>query len=149
MQLGSGSWGIAPSITLNSAHGPWSWGAQASAKIYLDDNSEGYRLGNRGEATVWGTRQVSEWASVSLRATASTWSDIHGSDEDLLPLPVPTADPNLRGGSRLDLSLGLNLFNQDHSFQVGLEAGVPVWEDLDGPQLGTEYFFILGAQYSW
>jgi hypothetical protein len=149
MQLGSGSWGLAPSLTYNSLHGLWSWGAQARGTVYLDDNSEGYRLGNRGELTLWSSRQICDWASLSLRTTASTWGNIHGSDKDLLPLPVPTADPDLRGGSRLDVSLGLNLFDPTHAFQFGAEIGAPVWQDLDGPQLGTEWFLLLGAQYSW
>ena len=149
MQLGAGSWGLAPSLTYSSSHGPWSKGAQASAKLFLDDNDQGYRLGNRGELTLWSGRPLTEWASVSLRTTASTWGDIHGRDEDLLPLPVPTADPNLRAGSRLDASIGLNLFSSDHALQFGVEAGLPLWQDLDGPQLGTEWFLILGAQYSW
>lgn len=149
MQLGAGSWGLAPSLTINSHHGLWSWGAQASAKIYLDDNDEGYRLGNRGELTTWISRNVSENTSLSFRAIASTWEDIHGTDKDLLPLPVPTADPDLRGGSRLDVALGLNLYDSTRAFQFGVEVGAPVWQDLDGPQLGTEWFAILGAQYSW
>lgn len=149
MQLGAGSWGLAPSITINSHHGLWSWGAQASAKIYLDDNDEGYRLGNRAEATVWAARQLSDQASLTVRTAFSTWEDIHGRDKNLLPLPVPTADPDLRGGSQLDVAVGLKLLSPSHAIEFGIEAGVPVWQDLDAPQLGTDWFLTLGTQFSW
>jgi len=149
MQLGAGSWGIAPSLTYVGKSDDWSWGGQLSGKIYLDDNDEGYRLGNRGEATAWGARRLNEMFSASLRATASTWGNIDGRDRDLLPLPVPTADPDLRGGTRLDISGGINFYESKSGVRLSVEAGLPVWQKLDGPQLGSDWWTMLGFQWAW
>ncbi|MBR01058.1 MAG: hypothetical protein CMO60_09395 [Verrucomicrobiales bacterium] len=149
MQLGSGSWGIAPSLTFKQHHGNWSFGAQTSAKIFLDDNDEGYRLGNKFEFTTWAAAPINEQFSVSIRSTFSGWGNINGEDNDLLSLPVPTADPNLRGGSKLDLSLGLNFFESGTKTSAGLEIGKTIWQDLDGPQLGSDYWITAGIRFSW
>lgn len=149
MQLGAGSWGLAPSLTYLGQSGDWSWGAQLNAKVYLADNDEGYRLGNRGEATIWASRGLTSWLSLSARVTGSNWGNITGRDSDLLPLPVPTADPKRRGGSRLDASLGLNLLLPLEGARLAAEFGVPFWQDLDGPQLATEWWTVLGAKFSF
>lgn len=149
MQLGAGSWGIVPSLTYLGQDRDWSWGGQLSARIYLADNDEGYRHGNRWEATVWGARRLNKWISLSARATGSTWGNIRGSDADLLPLPVPTADPKRRGGSRLDASVGVNLQIPGTRARMALEVGAPLWQDLDGPQLGSEWWTILGTQFAF
>ncbi|NNC89269.1 MAG: transporter [Akkermansiaceae bacterium] len=148
MQLGAGSWGLAPSLTYLGQGGPWSWGGQLGGKFYLDDNDEGYRLGNRGEASVWGARQIHEMVSASLRVTASTWGNIDGRDPRIAGM-VPTADPALRGGSRLDLSAGFNLYESGNGVRLAAEAGLPLWQHLDGPQLGVDWWSMLGFQWAW
>ena len=53
MQLGHGSWGISPSLTYTEHRQTWSYGLQARAQILLDDNSQGYRVGDRLDTTAW------------------------------------------------------------------------------------------------
>ena len=149
MQLGSGSWGLGPSLTWLGQNDCWSWGAQLSGKFYLDDNDEGYRLGDRGELTAWGARRINEWLSLSLRLAGSTWGNISGEDDDLLPLPVPTVDPDLRGGSKLDASAGFNVQFPGTGARLGVEAGLPLWQDLNGPQLGSDWWIIAGVQWAF
>ena len=74
---------------------------------------------------------------------------ITGRDKDLLPLPVPTADPKRRGGSRLDGSLGLSVEIPGTGVRLAAEGGVPIWQDLEGPQLAAEWWGILGAQFAF
>jgi hypothetical protein len=63
---------------------------------------------------------------------------------------VPTADPNLRGGTRVDALVGINFVTPDlKSLRLAAEAGAPVYQDLDGPQLETDLVFTLGAQYTF
>lgn len=148
MQLGSGSWGFAPSLTYNNQQPTWSYGAQASAKFLLDDNSQGYRLGDRYEATTWIAKPLNENFSASLRAKFVTWGDIDGSDP-LIIGSVPTTRTDLRGGSKFDLSVGANFFEIDNGLRAGLEVGKTLWQDLDGPQLGSDYWVSLGLQFTW
>ncbi len=59
---------------------------------------------------------------------------------------APTTDPRATGGSRIDLSLGLNGFvGSGHSF--GIEFGVPVYQDLNGPQMETDWMLSFSYQY--
>ncbi len=102
-------------------------------------------------------RRLTDWVSVSLRVDYQQWNDIRGKD-DALDVPalgrpiVPTAFPDLRGGERLDVLLGAN-FLVGHGplagHRLALEAGVPAYQDLDGPQLETDWLFTLGWQYAF
>jgi hypothetical protein len=58
-------------------------------------------------------------------------------------------DPDARGGSRLDLSLGLSFWDTETGARFAVEAGAPVYQKLDGPQLGTEWFLSAGIQMAW
>jgi len=148
MQLGAGSWGIKPSITWNSHQEGWSYGAQASLKVQLNDNDEDYRLGNRFNFTTWIAKSVGEHVSFSLRANFVDLGNIHGRDL-LIMGPVPTADPNLRGGSQLELSFGVNFFETQSGLRAAFELGKTIWRDLEGPQLSNDYSFTAGLQYAW
>ncbi|MGJ8694846.1 MAG: transporter [Verrucomicrobiaceae bacterium] len=148
MQLGSGSWGIAPSLTYTGHFDDWSYGIQGSAKLLIDENDQGYRLGNRFEATSWIAKPLTGNFSTSLRATFSDWGDIHGTDA-FIAGPVPTANPSLRAGSKFDLSAGLNFLTSSADLRAGLEIGKTLWQDLNGPQLGSDYWVTLGVQLSW
>ncbi|MGC6425743.1 MAG: hypothetical protein ACON5H_01960 [Akkermansiaceae bacterium] len=149
MQLGHGSWGISPSLTLTKHLPSWSYGLQAKAHILLDENSAGYRLGNRSETSAWIAAPLSPNIAASLRLTYSNWGDISGRDSQIAMLPVPTARENLRSGERIDIYAGLSYaFPQTHA-RLGLEGGKTVWQELDGPQLGNDYTVQLGLTYSW
>ena len=149
MQLGAGSWGITPSLTCLSQGTNWSCGGQVGARIPLSDNDEGYRLGNSWSASAWTSRRLTDYLSISARLSGAGWGDIRGRDASLLPLPVPTADPRRRGGSRLDASFGINAILPGTPARVALEIGAPIWQDLDGPQLSTEWWTMFGTQLSF
>lgn len=154
MQMGSGTWDLLPGLTYLGEAGQWSWGAQFLANIRLDTNSQGYRLGNEYSLTTWGAYRWSDWISTSLRVVGTTWDDIHGKDKSLaIPAgAVPTADPDLRGGDRVDILAGINIYLQDgfmKGHRLALEVGGPVYQDLHGPQLGNEWMLIVGWQKKW
>ena len=151
MQLGSGSYEARPGITLNKQYLSWSWGAQASAKIALDENDQGYKLGSRRYLSAWVAKPLAPWASVSVAAYKSWWSDIHGEAEDLTisPMMNPAADTEARGGQRLDLGVGLNLLGKQGSLKghrLAMEYKAPVQESLHGIQMENDYSFTVGWQ---
>jgi len=60
---------------------------------------------------------------------------------------VPTADPHLRGGKRIDVGLGLNLLDREGDFEgqrLYVEFAMPVYQSLDGPQLETDWTLQIG-----
>ena len=152
MQLGSGSYDFRPSITWSKLNQGWSWGAQSTATIRLGGaNDNGYRLGNKLDAQTWAAWNPSSAVSVSGRLQWQAGQDIEGSDERLnpmAPMMVPTADPERRAGRRTDLHVGVNWLS-DGGHRLALEYGVPVHQNLDGPQLETDSVATVGYQYAF
>jgi len=149
MQIGSGTLDLRPGIAYLGQTEDWSWGAQANAVLRLGENDRGYTVGNRYQLTGWAAHQLSDQFSVSLRLDGETWEDYDGADPALNPDIIPTADPNLRGGTRFDLGLGLNVHLPNSDFPVdrlAVEFEVPLYQSLDGPQLKTDWQLTLGIK---
>lgn len=150
MQLGSGSWDLLPGITYLNQNDAWSWGTQLTGTIRLNDNDNDYRLGNRLELSGWAAKTINASLSGSLRLKGLAWGDIDGKDSRLNPMMVPTADTDLQSGKRIDVLAGLNFHGngvlKGHRFAI--EAGVPVYENLDGPQMSTQWMLTAGWQYA-
>lgn len=148
MQLGSGTYDLLPGVTYLGQSELGSWGAQVRGRLRLGRNDEDYALGDRLEAGAWLARRWTDWLSTSLRLNFQTWGDIRGEDDRLNPMLIPTADTDLRSGSRLDLGLGLNVYDRD-GFRVGAEFSLPLYQSLDGPQLETDWMGMVGLQLSF
>jgi len=152
MQLGSGTYDLLPGITYTDKQGDWSWGSQASAVLRLGDNDNNYTLGNQYGLSAWGGHKLSNSASVSLRLDGKAWGDIDGTDSRLNPMMVPTARTDLRGGERIDLLVGFNYIQPDGALEgnrLAIEAGMPIYQNLDGPQLETDYRLMVGWQLAF
>lgn len=148
MQLGSGSFDFKPSLTARSRTGKWSYGAQASAIIRLEDNDERYRLGDVAEATGWVAYEPAPWVSISGRVKGRSMEAIDG-DDALIRAPVQTADPVNHGGETIEALIGINLAGQSgwqKGHRLAAEIGLPVMRDLNGPQMETDLTFTLGWQ---
>lgn len=150
MQVGSGTYNLTPTVTYlgQQINGNYSWGAQAMATIHTDNNSEGYRRGDKYQLTGWLARVLSENVSASVRLAAQSWEAIEGRDNDLNPMMVQTANPGLLAGKRADLSLGLNIKVPGSGHRFAIEVGKPVWQNLNGPQLETDMILTAGWQWS-
>lgn len=146
MQLGSGTFDLQPGLTYLGNADLWAWGAHVSGWIRPYRNSKGYRLGHEATVTAWGSRELFNGVSSSLRLDYRHWGNISGADDRLNPKVVPTADPDLRGGRRLDLLLGFNLYQTEGALsghRIALEAGVPIYQWLEGPQLELDFRWSL------
>ena len=149
MQLGSGTWDLLPGVVATKRVGNLSMGAQYRAWLRLEDeNDEGYALGDIHKATAWLQYQWAPWVSTALRLEGRTQDSIDGIDPNIVA-PVQTADPDNYGGERLDLLFGVNLIGQRGAIcghRLAAEFGVPVYQDLNGPQMETDWVFTLGWQ---
>lgn len=149
MQLGSGTYDFRPGITWSKLNQGWSWGAQTTATIRLGgDNDRDYRLGNALDVQSWVAWNPTSAVSVSGRLQWQSWKDIEGADADLNPMMVPTADPERRAGRRTDLHLGVNWLSAG-GHRLALEYGMPVQQNLDGPQLEVDSTATVGYQYAF
>jgi len=146
MQLGSGTYDLLPGITYNGSKDRMGWGAQYNATFRIGENSQDYTLGDKHVITAWGSYLFTNALSGSLRLTAETEDSIDGIDSQIVA-PVQTADPDNFGGERVSLSLGLNAvvptgMLKGHRFSA--EVTVPVYQDLNGPQMERDNTVILG-----
>ena len=153
MQLGSGTYDFVPSATYNGQYEDWTFGGQASYTFRTAENERDYTLGNRAEGSIWLKRSLSPSLVVSSRLAYARWGNIDGMDKNILianPMGMktsPTSNPNLQGGSRVDLLLGVSaMFG--HGSMLGLEFGVPIMQDLDGPQMQTDQIIAISYQYT-
>lgn len=147
MQPGSGTFDLLPGITYRGNSETYSWGGQAAATLRLGRNDADYSLGDRYRVGFWGARRWADWLSSSLRVNLEGWSNVDGADARLNPAMVPTADPDLRGGVRLDLLAGVNFIGTEGVLKgqrLFAEFGVPLYQNLDGPQLETDWLLNLG-----
>lgn len=148
MQLGSGTYDLMPGLTYTGFSENWSWGAQALGTVRLGENKRGYKLGNVGDISLWGARKWNDSLSTSVRLNATTWGDISGRDSRLNARVIPTADPTLRAGTRLDALLGIN-GNFGNGHRLSVEGGLPIAQSLDGFQLETDWIVTGGWQFSF
>ncbi len=152
MQIGSGTYDLLPGLVYTARTDRYSWGAQARANFRTGTNSKGYRLGHRFGATAWLARRWITAFSTSVRLDYHDWGDIRGDDDALNPNLVPTADPDRRGGRRLDVWLGANwLFTKGplRGHRLAAEVGRPVYQDLNGPQLEVDWTATVGWQFAF
>lgn len=88
------------------------------------------------------------WVSLSGRFMASTLGKIDGRDPVIMA-PVQTADPDNAGGESVEALFGVNFAVQSgwlKGHRVAIEYGIPLYRDLNGPQLETDSVLTIGWQ---
>ena len=148
MQLGSGTFDLLGGLTYFETRDRWSWGAQWRSVLPLGENDEDYALGDRHELQSWMSYLASSHVSVSARLAYLYRGNIDGIDPAIMA-PVQTADPDNQGMNRVDLGLGANFLLPGKRHRLALELTVPIHQDLDGPQLETDWQLTLGWQLAF
>ncbi|MEO0399475.1 MAG: transporter [Pseudomonadota bacterium] len=146
MQLGSGTFDLQPGFTYTGMHDSVKWGAQYKATVRLGNNDQGYTFGDAQYLTAWGQYATSDLIAFSLRGAFTAQNAIEDSDASIVA-PVQTANPDFQGGDRLDVGVGFNLNPQSGALRghgFGVEMLFPVYQDLNGPQLETDWTLTIG-----
>jgi len=152
MQLGSGTVDLKPALTYTalSEDAKWNWGGQAGFTYHVDHNSSGYSLGYSAKVTGWLQRALGP-ATTWLRAAYNYTGSINGSDPEIDKLldpvsgaPTPDADPGNYGGHRFDGFAGVSY--AAGPFSIGVEAGIPLYQNLNGLQLKNDWYLTAGVQ---
>lgn len=147
MQLGTGTYDFHPGVTYTGHRDVWNWGAQYMGEVRLEnENNQGYSLGDKHSVTSWAGYAWSRNFSTSLRLTASTQDSIDGIDAAIVA-PVQTADPDNYGGEMVEAGVGFNLKGATgwmDGHEIGAEFTLPLYRDLNGPQLERDYALTVG-----
>lgn len=157
MQLGSGTYDLLPSFTYNRILENRSWGTQIASVVRLGRNDNGYTLGNRLQSQAWHAWVLNRDLSASLRLGFEHWDNIDGDDSEreipatmsmgaMTVNTVPSLDPQNQGGQRFEAGLGLNGIYGEGEHRVALEVAVPLYQDLEGPQMERDLIATFGYQ---
>jgi hypothetical protein len=147
MQLGSGTVDLLPALVYSAGEGAFNWGAQVSGVFRMGSNN-GYSLGDEAAASIWATYKTGPGVLLSGRVEAKTVDTIDGIDP-LIAGPNQAADPLNYGGESVSIIAGATFTGQQgalkgHKFTI--EAGLPIMQNLNGPQLETDWTLMIGWQ---
>ena len=152
MQTGSGTWDLKPSLTYTGQINDWSWGAQLSGVKRLGKNSYGYAYGDIFQATSWGSYQVLNWLSASVRGVFTTQGQISGQSNQVHQLTATVDYPSNYGGTYGDMGFGLNVSLPEGPFaghNVSFEWLQPVSTDYNGYQLERTGALAVSWNYAF
>jgi hypothetical protein len=156
MQLGSGTFDPTIGVLYEGSSSPYWWGADAFYTARLYNNSRDYRLGDEFRSDLWGMYQFSYDLLAQLQLNGRSCGKIRGMmDESATgasgrvmpnhpetPFATPLWDPNNYGGNRLSVTAGFQ-WQPFPMHIIDLQVGVPLYQDINGPQLKEKYRVML------
>lgn len=150
-QLGNGTVDFEWGWTYRGERDWLSWGGQAVGRHPLGENGLGYREGSRFEASLWSGVRILDGLSASLRVQWQKQNNLSGRDRGFDPISDPAENGKARGGTRFLLGPGLawDLPGVLRGQRLALELAVPVYQDLDGPQLEQDWTLTTGWQWAY
>ncbi|MBT4879183.1 MAG: hypothetical protein HON42_05130 [Alphaproteobacteria bacterium] len=154
MQLGSGTNDLAIGFTGTRYFSKNSIGYQIKSLIRLGQNNQGYSLGNQLTLGSWHAYNFTNTLSSSFNVTYLDEGNIDGKDNAIesAMMSSPTRESGLAGRKLISAAIGLNyVFKREklHNSRLALEYKFPLYQKLNGPQLGTENIITIGVQQSF
>ncbi|MGC6455506.1 MAG: transporter [Coraliomargaritaceae bacterium] len=160
MQLGSGTYDLLPSVTLSKECTSYSYGIQASGVLRLEkENKRDYRLGHQFKLQGWAGIPVADWVSLACGLEYEWREELQGDQENINQGPammgrntVTTAYGENYGGESINAILSINLLaprGQWSGHRLAADLHLPLYRNLNGYQLETDYTFTLGWQKAW
>ncbi|MDD5265566.1 MAG: DUF3570 domain-containing protein [Methylococcales bacterium] len=139
MQLGSGTWDFKPSLTYTGQWQQFSWGAQSSGTVRMENrNQSGYALGDLFQTTAWGSYNFTNWLAGSLRGLYTAQGAIKGQYNGFINKFGPMDYPANYGGNYWDIGFGLSAMVPSGDWagnRVSVEWLQPVLDNVNGYQL--------------
>ena len=150
-QLGNGTVDLEWGLTYRGQFRRWSWGGQLQGNHPVGMNDLDYREGSRFEASAWGGVGLFQSLRASLRMDIQKQNNIRIDGTDNIALLIDPADnAKARGGLRLSISPGLTMEVPHTKHQrLAIEFGLPIYQDLDGPQLERDWSVKAGWQWGF
>ncbi|MCF8713247.1 transporter [Joostella atrarenae] len=151
MQIGSGTYDANLGLTYLKQWEYLSFGSQIKGVFRFEENDNEYRLGNEYSINNWVAMPVNEWFSFSGRVKWAAIEKIDGTNPDLNPMMVVTADTANSGKTYAEAGIGFNLYAFKGSLKnlrFGFEAALPLYQNMNGIQLKNQETLTLGLQYS-
>ncbi|MGD2138229.1 MAG: transporter [Gammaproteobacteria bacterium] len=156
MQLGSGTWDPSIGLLYQASGSPWWWGVNGVYTARLYENKRDYRLGDEFRLDGYLMYQFSPAWLVQAQLNGHYQGEIGGemdayADGDsghavqgvaTSPAATPLWETDNYGGTQLYTSLGVQ-WQPAPLHIVDFNVGLPLYRDLNGPQLETDYRIML------
>lgn len=144
IRTSSGTYDLLLGYTYRKQTDCWTFGAQANAVIPTGKNTLGYELGNQWQLTGWASRRWTDRWSTSARLDGHMNGNIRGDDGRLNTSLSPANLANAQARNYLNGLLGVNylLTRPEHRIReqrLFLESGIPLYQWVDGPQVGLTW----------
>lgn len=152
MQLGTGSFDLMPGLTYYKRTGKLAWSAQALMNIRPFENENGYRQGSDVTFNIWSAYSFNSSFSASFRGEIFNGDVISGRDPMISTLAEPDANPVNHGGIKGNTYAGFNYYLNKgllHDTKLGIEFGIPVYQNVKGVQMSTAYSLFVSITKSF
>ncbi len=142
MQLGSGTWDALVGVAYWGKVKKWGWGLQYLGTIPLEDeNSEGWRYGDKHEGTAWMSYAWEPTVNGSLRLRHEYQGTIKGIDSKIYG-PGLGANTDNYGGTRTEMAVGVNwMYAPAHN--ISFEYAQPLAQDRNGVQVDHDQSLMV------
>jgi len=156
MQLGSGTWDPSVGLLYQASRSPWWWGVNGVYTARLYENKHDYRLGDEFRLDGYAMYQFRpDWLvqaqlnghyQGTIKGEMDQYAD--GSSGHVMPgnpaspPATPLWDTDAYGGTQLFATLGVQ-WQPAPLHIIDLNVGLPLYRDLNGPQLETDYRIML------
>ena len=149
LRTSSGTYDLIFGYTYRKQTDFWTFGAQANGVIPTGKNSDNYELGNQAQITSWIARRWTERWSTSARLDAHYNGNIRGADPRLVTTLSPDNQADAQARYYLNGLLGVNYLLTRPECRIReqrlyLEGGIPLYQWVDGPQLGLSWTLNAG-----
>jgi hypothetical protein len=152
MQLGSGTWDLITGFDFLRYYDHWSLGFRAGRVWRTYNNDRDYNRGYVFDSSVWAAFNINRWLAASARWSFRRQEGVSGGETYLDPSGSPSAYRMNTGWRRMDIPLGVNVLIpggvlEGHRFAA--EVAIPIAEDVNGPQLATDWGLTVGWHKDW
>lgn len=141
LQPGTGTYDVLPGVVYAGHFDKWSWGLAYRGRLPLAANPQGYRYGDLHEFHGWTGYSWIPGFTTAFRVTSSTQGAIRGFDPQIRA-KGQAANPNRYGGQRVELFGDVSVsgkFIGLEALSIAIEAGLPVYQNLNGPQISKNW----------
>ena len=156
MQLGSGTYDPSIGLLYQASESPWWWGVNGVYTARLYDNKRDYRLGDEFRLDGYAMYQFRPDWLVQAQLNGHYQGRIDGEMDQYSdgrsghvmqgnpasPAATPLWDPDNYGGTQLFATFGVQ-WQPAPLHIVDFNVGLPLYRDLHGPQLETDYRVML------
>ncbi|MBW2385708.1 MAG: hypothetical protein JRG92_18910 [Deltaproteobacteria bacterium] len=153
MQLGSGTVDVQVGFTYSGKHRGTYWGGQIEGELHAGTNANDYQLGHSYAVSAWAGQRWFSWLGTSFRLGWYQRFNVNGADPLLDPILSPASpanDPAKQAMRRLDVLFGLDFYFTGGGLEgtrISVEAGLPAYQNLDGPQLRPQWLVNVGFRH--